>query len=263
MSVYQTSVDAYRDTTKWLAALTPVTTVVSAVVVAGGPVGASLAAATDKGAWFGAHWPLVVSAVVILVSIGAVLVVAARVLSQEPVQVITLQTADAKVRQSLETAFSNGIASPDFLSEAEFRQFATDVFAGGATPEDWVRLRAGHDAVREWRLFVDTKAWFTRFLWAMGAGAALVCAAIAVALTQVDSSSPVTEPTRVAVVIDADDVAGATAATGCTDVAGAEFWAIGGTWAAPTLTVSGPGCTFGARWSPGGDQAVVLPMPVG
>ncbi|MEO7754257.1 MAG: hypothetical protein ABIS35_12675, partial [Terracoccus sp.] len=124
MSVYQTSVDAYRDTTKWLAALTPVTAVVSAVVVAGAPVGASLAAATDKGAWFGAHWPLVVSAAIILVSIGGVLFIAAQVLSREPVQVIALQTTDTGAGQLLETAFSNGIASPDFLSEAEFRQFA-------------------------------------------------------------------------------------------------------------------------------------------
>ncbi|MEO7752383.1 MAG: hypothetical protein ABIS35_03130, partial [Terracoccus sp.] len=139
--------------------------------------------------------------------------------------------------------------------------FATDAFAGGATPEDWVRLRAGHDAVREWKLFVDTRTWFTRFLWAMGAGAVLVCGAITFALTQIDSSAAVSEPTRVAVVIDADQRAAATTATGCTDVAGAEFWAIGGTWSAPTLAVRGPGCAFGARWSPNAEQAVVLPVP--
>lgn len=90
MSIYKSSVDAYRDTTKWLAAFTPVTAILAAVIVTGAPVGASLAGATDAGEWLGRNLLLVECGVVIFLSVGAILWRAACVLSVEPKEVVKI-----------------------------------------------------------------------------------------------------------------------------------------------------------------------------
>ncbi|KFF58936.1 hypothetical protein JF66_14950, partial [Cryobacterium sp. MLB-32] len=255
MSIYKSSVESYRDTTKWLAAFTPVTAILTAVVVTGAPVGASLTGATDAGDWFQRHAVLGVCVLAIFVAVAAILWRAAAVLSVEPREVVTiLKDKKIAMARAVESAFGVGMLAPDFFTEASFMK-ATQVFyaelePGRPVPHDRDRLVAAFESLREWKMFLETRRQFRVFLITLGIGAAVICAAIAGALTQIPTGAPIGKPVVVAVTLDSAGADAVRQATGCTDPARAEFSAVGGTWGAPTLTVTGPGCAFGATWVP-------------
>jgi len=265
MSIYKSSIDGYRDTTKWLAAFTPVTAILTAVVVTGAPVGASLAGASDVGEWLGQHLLLVLCVLAVFVSVGAILWQAARVLSVQPKEVVTiLDDTTPQTAKALETAFGAGILAPDFYSEASF-EVATQVFyaalkPGQELPKDRDRLVLAFESLREWKLFTDTRRQFGRFLITIGIGALVICVAIAVAVTQIGMGGPITQPTRVQVTLGSNGAAALRQATGCTDPTHSTFYALRGTWDAPMLAVTGAGCSVPATWAPALDQAVVIPL---
>lgn len=267
MSIYKSGVDAYRDTTKWLAAFTPVTAIIAAAVVAGAPLANSLATSPDAGWWLLKHWLLLLCGVVILACIAAILWRAAIVLSAKPIEALTnLSGDDAKL---IVGAFSSGVASPDFYDYASFELVSTTVLAdlnknppdSDAVELNLGRLRTTYEAVREWKLFVDTRGYFASFLWWTGACVLVLCVIIPTALTQLDSGAAITEPAPATVAISKTGESAFHEETGCSDAAGATFYAVAGTWSSPVLAIAGPGCEFGARWTPSPTDADVLPLP--
>lgn len=259
MSIYKSGVDAYRDTTKWLAAFTPATAIITATTVVGAPVGASLAAAPDPWAWVFRHGWLVWCGMAILAATFLILWFATKVLSAPPVEVADILARTGRAQTRIDTALGDGIIAPDFTSATDFDTAAQQM--RGLTGDELVPLRTAFETLREWTLFTETRAWFNRFVLAVGVGVIVMCVAIATALTQIGTAAAITQPTAVTVQLSDAGRAALTTMTGCQGPSTSVFLAVAGTWDAPVLTVTGPGCRFGTRWAPTPGEAMVSPVP--
>lgn len=272
VSIYGASVEAYRDTTKWLAALTPATTLVTAAAVLVGPIGASLGAAANLGDWLAREWDVLVCGIVVLIAVGSVLAMASRVLSVEPTEIAQILAKNTKERPStsVEKAIGDGILAPDFYTEASFTETANSVHAnlvaatGGPginTEKDLERLRTTFETLREWKVFVATRMRFVSFIATVTIATAFIAIALGVAWTRVGGSAAIGEPTEVSVVTSATGAMIAEKITGCTNLAKSTYFVIAGTWAKPVLTVRGTDCIVGNRWQPNEHEASVVPAP--
>lgn len=271
MGIYKSSVEAYRDTTKWLAALTPATTLLTVAVALGGPLSTSLAGSESVGDWIAREWGLAACGVAMLIAVGVVLGMASRVLSVEPTEVAEILKAikKEKASTSVEAAIGDGILAPDFYTESSFKKLALSLQADLATPgasgedldRDLDRLRATFETLREWKVFVTTRSRFRWFIFTVVVGTAVLGSALATAWTMVDTSAAITKPVEVSVEITPAGAASAQAATGCSDPVRSTAFANGGTWANPVLRLRGRDCDVHAEWRPTADEASVLPTP--
>jgi hypothetical protein len=265
MSIYLSSVDAYRDTTKWLAAFTPVTAVTAAVVLTGGPLAASAASEPNIGEWLEANAAVLIAGTLILAAVGGILAMAAHVLSVEPQEIVSILSDEAA--PAVETIIGNGIAAPAFLTKASYEKALTTLSADSnmePLPPDFgaraERLVSITETLREWNVFRETRARFRCFLVVVCISALAITAAVPVALAQLDTSAPISTPSAVDVAFTSQSAQSeAVDALGCTDVTTATFHALRGTWSSPVLIAEGSGCVTGASWSPDRGQAVVLP----
>lgn len=272
MSIYGASVEAYRDTTKWLAALTPATTLVAASAVLVGPAGTGLGAAANPGDWLAREWDVLACGIVALIAVSAVLAMASCVLSVEPTEVAQILAKKPQERPStsVEKAIGDGILAPDFYTEASFIKSANGLHArmvaDADEPDtnietDLERLRATFETLREWKVFVATRTRFVWFVVTVAIATAIIAIALGVAWTKTGSSAAIGEPTEVSVVTSGTGAMIAERTTGCTDLANSTFFAIAGTWANPVLTVRGADCIVGNRWQPNRGEASVVPAP--
>ena len=140
----------------------------------------------------------------------------------------------------------------------EFRTI-TPVTGSAAEAAARESLRWAVECLREWKMFRDTRRQFRIFLIAIGLGALVICGAITLALTQVDTGAPITKPTPVIVSLGPSGAAALTDALGCESLTATDFYAVAGTWGSPVIAASGPGCVVSARWMPTPAQAFVAP----
>lgn len=266
-SVYSTGVEAYRETTKWLAAFVPVTSLVTAAAVSGPKLIRSIQAAPSLGAWVQRYWLVLLCAVGLFGGIGAILWFGARVLRTEPADIGDLATGQAGA-QDLAHAIGSGVAAPEFFSKGTFdvamselaNAWDTGELVGDDDPR-LTRLRPAVEALREWSVFHRIQRTYRDFGIAFVAAAVVISIAILLAPAQLGSGAPIDEPTRVEIGVDAAGREDLAAHTGCTTPDSSSFFAVGGTWDQPQLAVDGPGCRFGATWKP--DPAhIELRVPV-
>lgn len=255
MSVYSTGVDAYRDTTKWLAAFVPVVSLATAIVVAGPRLLRTIETAPSIGSWLENYWLTLICGVALFGGMAAILATGAKVLSVEPADIADLATAKGG-KESLAKAIGSGVAAPDFFDKPDFDQAMAKlqvVAAAGDVPDNdptMARLRPAIAALREWSVFSQMKGPFKRFRVTFILSAVAISAAVVLAPAQLGSSDAINKPTKVEVEVDAAGAKDLNERTGCSDPGATTFYAVGGTWDHPELRTDGPGCRFASTWLP-------------
>ncbi|QIK66841.1 hypothetical protein G7072_11250 [Nocardioides sp. HDW12B] len=265
MSVYDSGVSAYRDTTKWLVAFVPIGSLIAAAVTLGPDLVESIQASNGVGNWLGDYWFAVICGVVFLLGIGAILYFGAAVLSVAPTDIGAIQ--EDAFAPTLAKAIGEGVAAPEFFTPEAFRSAMADL-ANAWDGKDPVsdddprltRLRTPLENLRQWSIFNSVQARFSDFVLAFILGVAAISTAIILAPAQLNVGPAIEKPTVVLVELSDTGEADLEKATSCsgTDTV---FTAIDGTWKHPTLAVDGTGCDFGATWRPGPGEAEIRPQP--
>lgn len=261
MSVYADGVAAYRDSTKWLVAFVPITTVATGLVATGAPSFGRIRAQSET-----TLTHLVFAAILTTLALSAVMLSGTRVLDAEPESLSSLQKP--RNRATLAKAISDGVIAPHFFDAEAFQKAMAQaqVDLSKAPPpaglaDQLSSLGAAVESLREWSVFTRTRKLYRRFLGVFGVGVLLVIASMAYALAQMDTSPPLTEPTPVSVTVNESATKTFTSKTGCIQAGQSNFVAVRGTWVHPVLAVTGAGCRFGAEWQPTPGEARVLPVP--
>lgn len=257
MSVYSTGVDAYRDTTKWLAAFVPIVALATATLVAGPRLVGTFETAPSLGSWFQDYWLILLCAVALFGGIAAILTTGARVLSVEPADIADLAT-DNGGPKALAGAIGSGVAAPEFFDKDSFDQAmaklqaAADAGDIAADDPTMARLKPAIDALREWSVFSRIQGPFRTFRITFVISVVLIAAAVVIAPAQLGSSAAIDKPTKVDIHFDDQGRADLQAETGCSDPdsTSSAFYATGGTWDHPQLIAEGPGCRFADTWFP-------------
>ena len=128
MSVSSSAVEAYRDSTKWLASFLPITALATGGVVLGPPLLQSVSAATGPWEWLRHTWIVVVAVLVLVGSIAAVLHAGAAVLSAEGPSLTEISrrpeadTAAGPHRTALAEAIGRGLTLPHYFTIEEFQE---------------------------------------------------------------------------------------------------------------------------------------------
>lgn len=259
MSVYETGVAAYRDTTKWLVAFLPVTAVVGAALVSGRPLITSVRAAPSVGDWLAEHWLVLVCGIVVFTAIAVVLWAGARVLSVEPTDIGELSKPE--MAPELAKAIGAGVAAPEFFDKASFdtamAELANAWDTESGVPSDdprLSRLRGPIEALRLWSLLQRVRTPYRDFRLVFVLSSIVITAAVIIMPAQLSQSAVVDKPTAVNVEVDTEGAADLEAVTGCIDPSRTTFTAVAGTWESPELATDGPECTFGATWRPSAAQ---------
>jgi hypothetical protein len=115
MSVYADGVAAYRDSTKWLVAFVPITTVATGLVAAGAPSFGRIRAQSET-----TLTHLVFAAILTTLALSAVMLSGTRVLDAEPESLSSLQKP--KNRATLAKAISDGVIAPHFFDAEAFQK---------------------------------------------------------------------------------------------------------------------------------------------
>lgn len=264
MSVYDSGVAAYRDTTKWLVAFVPIVSILAATVTIGPGLTLSVQHAQSLGDWLVDYWLAAVCGLVLLGGIAAILYWGAKVLSVEPTDLGKLQ--DQAFAARLEDAIGAGVTAPEFFTAESFNAamaaLANSWDQPQPTPADELnltRLKGAVENLRQWAIFDRVRTAFTCFIVAFTLGVAATGAAIVVAASQFDTSPVIEKPTAVSVELNGAGKVQLTERTGCTEPAATTFLAVEGTWRHPTLTADGPGCRFGITWAPRSDNIELRP----
>ncbi|CCH75911.1 conserved membrane hypothetical protein [Nostocoides japonicum T1-X7] len=265
MSVYGGAGDAYRDTTKWMAASVPLATLVAAGVALGPRVVQSVQTASSVSGWVGGHWLVLLCGAAVVGAVAWVLATGARVLSAGPsLPVELVKDPDGAVGK----AIGDGVALPYYGGApsfyADLDAWLEDIEAPDADPampdSRLDRLVPSLVAIGEWSALHEIEVAYKDFRRAFGLGVLCIVLAILVAPVQLPSGPAVTAPTPVTVEVGqagADDL---WSKTGCTDPMMSTFTAVAGTWDAPVLAVDGPDCPIGATWVPSRTDADVRPV---
>lgn len=254
MSVYSTAVTAYRDTTKWLAAFVPVVSLATAILVVGPRLVRTIQTAPSLASWFQDYWLTLICGVALFGGMAAILATGANVLSVEPADIADLATDSGPA--ALAQAIGSGVTAPEFFDKNQFDQAMAElqvkIDAGTITADDptLARLKPAVDALREWSVFSRIQHPFKIFRRTFVASAVLIAMAVVLAPAQLGSSGVIDKPTTVAVEVDSAGKQQLLDATGCSDPVSSTFFAVGGTWDHPELTVDGPGCKFASSWIP-------------
>lgn len=266
MSVYSSGVTAYRDTTKWLAAFVPVTALVSAAVLVGPDLIVSVQTSSSAAEWLGDHWLVVLSGIGLFAGISAILICGALVLSVEPTDIGKLATPGSD-RRKLEVAIGNGAALPEFFNWEDFYAAMSDLANRWDDPDKTkrptaedavlVRVKPAVESLREWSVFSRIQRPYLVFRIAFVASSVVIVAALVLAPVQLPSSEVIRKPTSVLVDVDSAGTQDLQTTTDCDDAKTTTFTAVGGTWDYPRLAVDGPGCQFGATWTPGPEHIEV------
>jgi hypothetical protein len=255
MSIYGTGAEAFRDATKWLVAFVPLTTIVAGGAVIGPRLVSDLVASLSLWAWAASSvWLLVGIGVV---AAGVVLVVwfGAEVLSAQPQDFTQLLRDETKLSE----AFRAGVGAPYFLDDSAFRSAMADLDATWSSEQpveekQLARTVAATEMLRAWAFHRALSQAFGNFRRAFGVAVALIIFGFALALTGIEpAAGTINEPTVVDVSVNHEGRVDLKKITGCTTPGQTEFLAVAGTWDAPALRVSGPGCQFAAKWQPSAD----------
>lgn len=232
MSVYRTGVGAYRDTTKWLAAFVPITTLVAGLALTGPQLICSAQAAHSAASWAVDHWGVILGVLALLVAVGAILWSASRVLSTEPSDLADLVDSP-KHSTALATAIGSGVMMPEFFTKEEF-DLARGVLANAwdqdtalsADDPRLTRMRVATESLREWALFREIRTPFAVFrrVFIVAVGV-IVTATIYIAFA-LGAALPVSEIAKVTVRVSAAGAQDLQTLTGCTDPGQSEFLAI-------------------------------------
>lgn len=256
MSIYSSGVGAYRDTTKWLTAFVPITSLATAALVLGPGLITSLQTESSLNSWLEHYWIVLLAAIAILGGIAAIMFYGARVLSVEPADIGDL-TNGRIATAALAAAIGSGATTPYFLDINSFNavmsDWANSLDSAEAVKEDdprLVRLKPAVDALRDWSIYHRIQGPFRTFVWVFVAATTAISAAILTAPAQLDSSTAIEKPTKVEIEVDAAGHTALQRATGCSKADTSIFFATGGTWNRPVLAADGPGCRFGATWRP-------------
>ncbi len=259
MGVYGAAGDAYRDTTKWLAAAVPVATLVGAGVTLGPKLVQSIQGAVSLRSWVGGHALVLLAGVVLAGGVTWILWTGAAVLSAGPALPVELvRDPDGVVG----TAIGAGVALPYYDSAPSFvadldawlGEGGEEARGGGkaegseGSPLD--RLGPAMVAISEWSALHTVETRFAAFRRAFAVSTVCIVGAVLLAAAQLPSGAAVSSPTAVVVEVGQPGADELWAATGCTDPMRSTYTAIGGTWDAPVLSVDGPGCRLGATWTP-------------
>jgi hypothetical protein len=259
VSIYSTGVDAYRDTTKWLAAFVPAVSLATAILVAGPRLLRTVETAPSVGSWLESYWLTLICGVALFGGMAAILATGAKVLSVEPADIADLATATGG-KEALAKAIGSGVTAPDFLDKQDFDQAMArlQVTAGaGEIPLDdptMARLKPAIAALREWSVFSQMKDPFKKFRVTFIMSTVAISLAVLLAPAQLGSSEAINKPTTVEVEVDAAGAADLNNSTGCSDPGTTTFYAVAGTWDHPELRTDGPGCRFASTWLPSPDQ---------
>lgn len=264
MSVYDSGVSAYRDTTKWLVAFIPIGSLIAGAITVGPDMVLSIQTANGLDAWLSNYWLSALCGVGFLLGIGAILWAGANVLSVAPQDIGNIQKPEFAPK--LAQAIGEGVAAPEFFTPEDF----TDGMAALANawdsekpvPNDdprLTRLRTPIENLRQWSIFNRVRDAFHNFVVAFVLGVAAIAAAIIVAPAQLSQGPAIDKPTPVQVELSDKGTADLLADTNCTAGKTSTFTAIDGTWKHPTLAVDGAGCAFGAIWVPTPEQAEIRP----
>lgn len=256
MSIYSDGVAAYRDTTKWLTAFVPITSLAAAALVLGPDVIASIQTEQSPVSWLEHYWFVLLAAIAVSGGIAAIMFCGAAVLSVKPADIGDL--ANGRIATAaLSGAIGAGATAPYFLDISSFNKVMSDwanaLDSGEPVKEDdprLVRLKPAIDALREWSIYDRIQGPFRRFVWIFVSATAIIVAAILTAPAQLDSSAAIEKPAKVEIEVGADGQAALQQATGCLNADTSVFFATGGRWSRPILAVDGPGCRFGATWRP-------------
>lgn len=267
MGIYRDSVDAYRDTTKWLTAFAPVAAIGTAGVALAGPLVTSVQSARDLSAWAGEHVAVIVGGTLLVLGVALILVTGARVLSAAPRDIARLDEKP-QLSDAIATAIAEGILAPGFLTKDDFESALSRHLADqdqGVPIDDAARTRltSAVEALREWSVFHEVRGRFWWFVGALVAGLLAISGAILIIPADLGGSAVFTTPTAVDVRLDPAGRAELASVTGCSAPHHTEFHAVGGTWSAPELAVDGVGCEFNARWWPSPGSFEILPAPEG
>lgn len=266
MPQYDSGVSAYRETTKWLVALAPVGSLTAATLTIGPGLLASGRSADGLGAWLTDYGSVLAWCLGLLAGVVAIMVAGARVLSVAPHDLATIQDRNRTAR--LASAIGSGVAAPEFFTVTQFEK-SMAALANTADRDDGLRgdepeldlLRGPIERLREWSTFTTVRTRFYWFCAVFALGSVAILVALIATPTQLPQGIAVDAPR--AVVVEVSDTGAKSLAdrTGCTTPDATDFTAVDGTWARPRLTADGPGCEFGATWSPREDEAEVRPAP--
>lgn len=264
MSVYDSGVAAYRDTTKWLVAFVPLGSLVAATVTIGPDLISSVGHARGFSGWLKDYWLVAACGIVLLAGIAAILGWGAKVLSIAPADLGQLQSPAFAPR--LAKAIGAGVTAPEFFTlesfDAAMAALANTWDQSTHTAADTLnltRVQAAVENLRHWSIFDRVSTAFTHFIVAFILGTAAIGIAIIIAVSQFDTSPAIEEPTAVSVQLSSAGRVQLGEQTGCTDPGATTFLAVGGTWRHPVLTADGPGCRFGASWAPRPDTVELRP----
>jgi len=114
MSVYESGVTAYRDTTKWLVAFVPLGSILAASVTVGPELLWSVEHARNFGDWLHDYWLAAICGLGLLAGIAAILYWGAKVLSVAPTDLGKLQSEEYAPK--LATAVGAGVTAPEFFT---------------------------------------------------------------------------------------------------------------------------------------------------
>lgn len=266
MSIYDSGVAAYRDTTKWLVAFVPLAGLLAAAVTIGPDLVRSVSMARSPQDWLGDNWLTGVCLIVILAGVVAILYWGAKVLSVAPTDLGQLQSQ--AFAPKLATAIGAGVVAPEFFSPESFKTamaaLANSFDKQNPTEADefnLTRVKGAVDNLRQWSIFDKASSAFRRFIIAFAIATAAIGLGTVLAASQLDSSPAISEPTAVVVEVNKSGSADLRESTKCTSARTTTFVAISGSWQHPTLAVDGPGCSFGAQWAPRSGTIEMLPAP--
>jgi len=266
MSIYDSGVGAYRDTTKWLVAFVPLGSLIAATVTIGPDLVWSSGHAQSFKDWLLDYWLTAICGLVLLAGVAAILWWGAKVLSVAPTDLGQLQSQ--AFAPKLATAIGAGVTAPEFFSPESFNAAMAALANAWDKPAptqadtlNLARVQGAVENLRQWSVFDRVSTAFTQFITAFILGTGGIGIAIILAASQLDSSPVIKEPTAVSVNLNGAGRAQLAESTGCSDPSTTTFLAVGGTWQHPTLTADGPGCRFGANWAPRPDNVELRPKP--
>jgi hypothetical protein len=257
MSIYRSGAEAFRDTTKWLVAFVPISTVLGGAVLLGPRLLADLIQADSLKTWVGdSGWVLIGIA---MITIGIVLIVwlGANVLSAQPHDFRTLLRDSGRLSE----AFEAGVGAPYFADDTSFTNATLHIFAtqskdSQVSTTNLESAVAVTDMLLSWAFHKALSKAFNRFRIGFAGAVGLIVTGFVVASASLQPvGGAVDRPTTVEVTVNQVGKANLQNQTGCSKPEESEFVAIAGTWDAPLLSVFGPDCQFAARWRP--DPSVI------